>query len=205
MFSTHPGSLVRLHARSRRRAFAVDLGRKLAVTSVLAPSSLLGVDNRGGKQRNHQLVVADERIAAAGAGCRPRHDIGLRAVQADEIQIDRRQPSSAMPRLRASATAFRNTSGSTTADPQLRYTPCSEPRHVRHEIPEIAQAAFAERPSRRRRVHVDDVGADRDVNRDRNSRRAAAARMLLPRMGLAFGEEPADGLADAQAGARRRR
>ena len=30
------------------------------------------------------------------------------------------RPSSAMPRLRASATAFRKTSGSTTAEPQFR-------------------------------------------------------------------------------------
>ena len=73
-----------------------------------------------------------------------------------------------MPRLRASATAFRNTSGSTTADPQFRYTPPVEPRDVRHEVPEIAQAALAERRARRVGVHVNDVGADGDVHRDRD-------------------------------------
>src|SRR6266851_3596765 len=35
------------------------------------------------------------------------------------------RPASAIPLLRARATAFRNTSGKTTAEPQLRYTPCS--------------------------------------------------------------------------------
>ena len=70
---------------------------------------------------------------------------------------------------------MRKTSGRTTADPQFRYTPPLEPRDVRHEVAEVAQAAFAERGARRVRMHVDDVGADRDVDGDRESRSRAAA------------------------------
>ena len=59
-------------------------------------------------------------------------------------------PSSEAPVLRASATALRNTSGSTTADPQFRYTPPFEPRDVRDEVAEVAQAALADRGAARR-------------------------------------------------------
>ena len=110
--------------------------------------------------------------------------------------------ASAMPRLRASATAFRKTSGSTTAEPQFKIHAVLEPRDVRDEVPEIAQAALAERRAGRRRVHVDDVGADRDVDGDRDveprgRREDAGARELrLPR-----GEKLRDRLTDAEAGA----
>ena len=41
-------------------------------------------------------------------------------------------------------------------------------RDIRHEVAEVAQAAFAERRAGRARVHVDDVGADRHMDRQRN-------------------------------------
>ena len=44
-----------------------------------------------------------------------------------------------------------------------------EPRDRRHEIAEVAQAAFAKRRARSGRVHVNDVGADADVNRERDA------------------------------------
>ena len=62
----------------------------------------------------------DERVALADAGDRAGDDVGLGAVVADEIQVDGRQAGERPAWLRASATAFRKTSGSTTADPQFR-------------------------------------------------------------------------------------
>ena len=76
--------------------------------------------------------------------------------------------SSDAPWLRAIATALRNTSGNTTADPQFRYTP------------PLSRATFDTkyRKSRRlpspsaapdaRAMHVNDVGADRHVHGHRN-------------------------------------
>ena len=54
-----------------------------------------------------------------------------------------------------------------------------EPRDVRDEIAEVAQAAFAERGARRVVVHVNDVGADGDVDGDRDLAAAPAAARTL--------------------------
>src|SRR5580765_3706462 len=60
------------------------------------------IDNRGGEQRNHDLVVADERISAARAARgRTRDDVGLRPVHADEVQIHRCQVRESDPLVAA--------------------------------------------------------------------------------------------------------
>ena len=148
-------------------------------------------------------MMADERVAARRC---PR-SAGRRRWSADgsmrtKSRLTVVRSASAMPRLRASATAFRNTSGSTTADPQFRYTPRSSRATFDDEVAEVAQAALAERRARRRRMHVDDVGADRHVHRDRNAEarrprrarstaRAAAARSCRKRATACPMPEPA--------------
>src|SRR6266852_5823447 len=75
----------------------LDPSRKTAVArcrcarSWQAPGSATRVDHGGREERDHDLVVADERVSASVAGRRPRDDVGLRAIRADEIKIHRRQ------------------------------------------------------------------------------------------------------------------
>ena len=86
----------------------------------------VALGQRRGEQRDQQLVVAHQADAAADAGHRAGDDVGLRAVVRTKSRFTVVRPVRSRPWLRASATALRNTSGSTTADPQFRYTPpCS--------------------------------------------------------------------------------
>src|SRR4029450_13040452 len=48
----------------------------------------LSINEGCGEEWNHQLVVTDERVALSDAGGRPADHVGLRSVQAHEIQVD---------------------------------------------------------------------------------------------------------------------
>jgi hypothetical protein len=51
------------------------------------------VNERGGNQGNQDLVVSDQGDSfTVGAGDRPAHDVGLRAIHPQEIDVDRSEP-----------------------------------------------------------------------------------------------------------------
>ena len=71
-------------------------------------------------------------------------------------------------RLRAIVSALRNTSGMITALPRLSTTPPSSmSTSARGETTEIAVARVADRRAVRRRMLMDDLGAERGVHRRR--------------------------------------
>ena len=72
--------------------------------------------------------------------------------------------------MRTAETAFRNTSGSTTADPTFRYTPpSSSPRTQRAQQPEIAMRRLADRRAVGRRMRVRRIRPDGHVHRHRDA------------------------------------
>ena len=80
------------------------------------------------------------------------------------------RPSSDRPRLRAIATALRKTSGRTTALPRLSQTPPAIRATRPAEAAEVVERRLAQRGAVEPGGHVDDVGADRDVDRQRDAR-----------------------------------
>ena len=75
------------------------------------------------------------------------------------------RPSRLWPKLRTTLTALRNTSGMMTALPRFSQTPSCQRRHDAAQPAEVDQRRFAQGGAGDVRVHVDDVGAEGDVDR----------------------------------------
>ena len=94
-----------------------------------------------------------------------------RPVMLQEIQIHGVKSRSSWPRLRTHDTAFKKTSGITTAEPALMKTPPPwRPATTAAEQPEIAMARSAERLRIGGRMRVRGVGADRHMDGDWHAR-----------------------------------
>jgi len=66
------------------------------------------------------MMAGDGITLAAALRVGAFDDIDARAVGVEEIEVHGREVGQVQPRLRTALTAFRNTSGSTTAEPTFK-------------------------------------------------------------------------------------
>ena len=94
-------------------------------------------------------MVTDDRVSVADAGDGARHDVGLRTVAADEVEVHGRQ---ALETMRAVIARERNGFQEHLREHDRRSAvqidAVFEPRDVRDEVAEVAQAALADRGTR---------------------------------------------------------
>src|SRR6266571_5084652 len=108
-------------------------------------STISGSAERCGQQGDHDFVVADERVAMARSGCRPGDYVGLRTIAAYEVQIHRRQAVERDAFVARERDRLQKDLRQHDRRAAVQIDAAPEPRDVRDEIPEVAQAAVAER------------------------------------------------------------
>ncbi len=109
------------------------------------------------------------------------------AVLPDEIQVDRRQAVQRSALIAGQRHRLQEHFRQDHGGPAVEVDAPFEPRDVRDEVPKVAQAPLAERRAGGIRVHVDDVGADPDMDGDRyleTARRAEDADGRVRRLQL---------------------
>src|SRR5262245_16396515 len=75
-----------------RRKMVGQRSRFLTFAFCLVPSALTSRRlQRRRQQRQHDLVMSRERVAAADAGDRPPHDVGLCAIETEEVEVHGRE------------------------------------------------------------------------------------------------------------------
>src|SRR5205814_10673332 len=104
-----------------------------------------GAEESRGEEREHELVVAADRVPAAGAGGRPHDDVRLRTILAHEIQIRGRQLREGDAAIAGERDRFQEDLRQHDGGAAVQVHTALEPRDVRDEVAEIAEAALAER------------------------------------------------------------
>ena len=117
--------------------------------------------HRSGK---HDLVVAGERDAAPARRGRPRDDVHARAVVADEVHVDGGETPHWPADVPRQVERLHEHLGQDHGRAQVEIDAAVETADHAGEQTEVAQAARADGRAVGVGMHVDDVGADRDVH-----------------------------------------
>ncbi len=153
----------------------------------------MALDDACREQGNEDLVVADEGDAAAGEAGRPLDDVALGPVLAHEIEVHRRQPRDAVAQIAGDGERLQEDLGQDHGRADVEDDAVLQPGHEPAERLEVAVARLAEGGTVGARMHVVDVGADRDVDGDRESEAMGGREHRAARMGIAcLGDVAAD-------------
>src|SRR5213083_1349289 len=101
--------------------------------------------------------MADQRVPMTSSGRRPCDHVGLRAIQPDEIEVHGRETVQGDSAVADERNRLQKHLGEHNGGPAVEVYAAPESSDVADEIPEVAQAPFAECFPRRSRMHVDDV------------------------------------------------
>src|SRR5215471_13885356 len=112
--------------------------------------------------------MAHERISTAARYRRTSHDIRHRTIHSKEVEVDGGESGKLDAAIAGQGNGLEKYFREHDRRAAIHVDAAVQSRHVRHEVAEVSKGAFAESSPGCRRVHVDDVGTDRDVNGDRN-------------------------------------
>jgi len=130
---------------------------------------LLRFNYGGGNQRDQNLMVADQRDSRSNAHDRPCHHVCLRAVHAQEIDVDGREAFERRALIARKGDRLQKYLGQDHGRTAVEIHAAGQPCHARGEVSKIAQARLTDVRTRRRRMHMNDVGADADMHGDGNA------------------------------------
>src|SRR5437773_1132621 len=150
--------------------------------------------------------MAGQLDAAAAGGGRASHDVYARTVVAVEVHVDGGEVAYRMAEVAGQVERLHEDLGEDDRRAEVQVDTARELRdHAREQV-KVAQAAEPHGGAVRARMHVDDVGPDRDMHRHRRpgARRSgenarAAERQPLAEHGSAHRLTDAKALADAVA------
>src|SRR5687768_8002842 len=120
-------------------------------------------DQRSCEKRDHDLVMPRNRVSASDTRGRPGDDVRERSVVAEKIEIDCGEPLERAALVSYQCDRLEKHFGENDGRSAIEVHAALEPRDHRRKIAKVAQACVAERRTRCQRMHMHDIGADRDM------------------------------------------
>src|SRR5262245_16138425 len=137
----------RLARGQASRGLAARWPAGLPILPCRACSSLLPkrLDQSGGEQRHEDLVVADQRVAAAPAARRALHHVHGRAIVTHEVEVHRREAIHPVAEVACQRERFQEDLGQDHGRADVEQHAALERRHEPSQQLEVAVAGGAER------------------------------------------------------------